>query len=90
MFIDAPVGAGFSYAESEFEFSMNNEEIARDILTCIKEFFKLKPKFVHVPTYVAGDSYGGKIAIEFANMWYKVWNSKTMNNFQNLVFQINF
>lgn len=32
----------------------------------------MNPEFTKTPTYIASESYGGKMTVEFANVWYKV------------------
>ncbi|XP_014217800.1 uncharacterized protein LOC106646268 [Copidosoma floridanum] len=74
MFIDNPVGVGFSYVESSDAYSQNNKQIAKDLMECMKEFYRQFPKFENTPTYIAGESYGGKMAVEFAYLWYQEQN----------------
>lgn len=66
LFIDNPVGTGFSYTESNKALTKTNKQIAEDLLTCILGFYKKHPQFRHVPLYVASESYGGKMAVDFA------------------------
>lgn len=66
LFIDNPVGTGFSYVEDSSLFTKNNAEIADDLLTFIKEFYRLNPEFKATPLHIYAESYGGKMAPEFA------------------------
>ncbi|XP_060832676.1 retinoid-inducible serine carboxypeptidase-like [Bombus pascuorum] len=70
LFIDNPVGTGFSYTTLG-GFTTRNAEIAEDLLECIKGFLKQLPEFADVPTYITTESYGGKMGAEFALLWYK-------------------
>ena len=72
LFIDNPVGSGFSYTTSSAALAKNNEQIAIDLLVCIEKFLEQFPRFAQVPTYITSESYGGKMAAEFAYLWYKV------------------
>lgn len=72
LFIDNPVGSGFSYTTSNGALAKNNEQIASDLLVCIGKFLEQFPSFSEVPTYITSESYGGKMAAEFAYIWYKV------------------
>ena len=72
MFIDNPIGAGFSYATNSSDFPKTNAEIAADLLECMRGFYNKLPEFRNVPTYIMSESYGGKMAVEFALVWYKV------------------
>ncbi|RLU26384.1 hypothetical protein DMN91_000178 [Ooceraea biroi] len=69
LFIDNPVGAGFSYAETASGFVKTNAEIASDLVECMRGFYKQLPKFQNVPTYITTESYGGKMGAEFALVW---------------------
>ncbi|XP_003484729.1 retinoid-inducible serine carboxypeptidase-like [Bombus impatiens] len=71
LFIDNPVGTGFSYTTTLGGYTTTNAEIAHDLLECIKGFLKQLPEFANVPTYITTESYGGKMGAEFALSWYK-------------------
>lgn len=72
LFIDNPVGTGFSYTTTSAALARTNNQIAIDLLVCIKAFLKQLPEFENVPTYITAESYGGKMAVEFAYLWDKV------------------
>ncbi|XP_070150580.1 retinoid-inducible serine carboxypeptidase [Polyergus mexicanus] len=69
LFIDNPVGAGFSYGQNKSAFATTNAQIASDLLECIRGFYKQLPQFKPVPTYITTESYGGKMGAEFALVW---------------------
>ncbi|XP_015125163.1 retinoid-inducible serine carboxypeptidase [Diachasma alloeum] len=71
LFIDNPVGSGFSYVENTTAFATTNKQIADDLLKCMKGFLDKFPGFQKVPTYVTAESYGGKMAAELGLVWYK-------------------
>ncbi|XP_063987297.1 retinoid-inducible serine carboxypeptidase-like [Diachasmimorpha longicaudata] len=71
LFIDNPVGSGFSYVDNRSAFTTTNKQIANDLLECMRNFLKKFPRFQRVPTYVAAESYGGKMAAELGLVWYK-------------------
>jgi serine carboxypeptidase 1 len=66
LFIDNPVGTGFSYVDSSSAFTTTNAEIAEDLVNFIKGFLDAHPDFKTVPLYIFSESYGGKMAAEFA------------------------
>ncbi|XP_015188707.1 PREDICTED: retinoid-inducible serine carboxypeptidase-like [Polistes dominula] len=80
LFIDNPVGAGFSYVENLSAYALTNEQIAIDLVECMKGFLKKLPKFSNVPTYILTESYGGKMGAEFALIWYKEQQSGTIKS----------
>ncbi|KOX69411.1 Retinoid-inducible serine carboxypeptidase [Melipona quadrifasciata] len=45
LFIDNPVGTGFSYITTQAGYTTTNTEIAHDLLECIKGFLKQLPAF---------------------------------------------
>lgn len=72
LFIDNPVGSGFSYVDSDAALCKNNTQIANDLVEFLKQFYETLPEFKKVPLYVFGQSYGGKMAVEFVLNLYKV------------------
>lgn len=67
LFLDNPVGVGYSYfGENRTNFVRTNEEIGRDLIVFMESFLKAHKEFETVPLYVFGESYGGKMAVEFA------------------------
>ncbi|KAF2898897.1 hypothetical protein ILUMI_07280 [Ignelater luminosus] len=66
LFIDNPVGVGFSYVENHSAYAKTNREIADDLVKCLEGFYEKRPDFLHVPLYITGESYGGKMLVEFA------------------------
>ncbi|XP_046826031.1 retinoid-inducible serine carboxypeptidase-like isoform X2 [Vespa crabro] len=71
LFIDNPVGTGFSYVENVTAYAKTNKQIALDLVECMRGFLKELPEFSNVPTYILTESYGGKMGAEFALVWYK-------------------
>jgi serine carboxypeptidase 1 len=72
LFIDNPVGTGFSYVDSNSALTKTNAEIAEDLVTFTGRFLKAHPEFKTVPLYIFSESYGGKMAAEFALVLDKV------------------
>ena len=72
LFIDNPVGTGFGYVAKSSAFATTNGQIAADLLTCIRSFYNRLPQFNKVPVYIMSQSYGGKMAVEFALVWHEV------------------
>jgi len=73
LFIDNPVGSGFSYVDNTAHFTATNKEIALDLVELMKGFYSLHPEFEEVPLHIFCESYGGKMAPEFA---LELWNAK--------------
>ncbi|XP_071502853.1 retinoid-inducible serine carboxypeptidase-like [Diadema antillarum] len=66
LFIDNPVGAGYSYVTADSAYTTNVSQIADDLLTCITAFFKKLPQFETIPFYIFSESYGGKMTAAFS------------------------
>ncbi|XP_044736265.1 retinoid-inducible serine carboxypeptidase-like [Chrysoperla carnea] len=66
LFIDSPVGTGFSYVKNQSALTKNNTQAALDLIECLRGFYKKLPEFQNSSVYITAQSYGGKIAIEFA------------------------
>lgn len=66
LFIDNPVGTGFSYTDTEDALTTNNTQIAIDLVSLMRGFYVLHPEFKTVDLHIFSESYGGKMAAEFA------------------------
>ena len=66
LFIDNPVGTGYSYVTDQGAFARNNSQIAKDLVTLVKEFLKANPEFQQIPLTIFTESYGGKMTVGFA------------------------
>ncbi|XP_075235721.1 retinoid-inducible serine carboxypeptidase-like isoform X2 [Lycorma delicatula] len=85
LYIDNPVGSGFSYVENESLYVKTNHEIAVDLVTFTKEFYKKLKKFSETPLYIFAESYGGKMAIEFAyDLYQEIKNHNLKINFKGI------
>lgn len=60
LFVDSPVGTGFSIAEKDEDIPMNEEHVVAHLFSVLTEFFQLNPSFQSRPLFVGGESYGGK------------------------------
>jgi len=60
LFLDSPIGSGFSIAPSEDHIPTNQEEVAKDLYAALQAFFNLNPLFRGRPFLLAGESYAGK------------------------------
>lgn len=62
LFVDNPVGTGFSYTDRPDAYATNVSTVASDMLVLLKHFFSEKPEFQSIPFYIFSESYGGKMA----------------------------
>ncbi|XP_032680905.1 retinoid-inducible serine carboxypeptidase-like [Odontomachus brunneus] len=80
LFIDNPVGAGYSHVESMSAFVKTNAQIASDLVECMRGFYKQLPSFQNISTYITTESYGGKMGAEFALAWYRAQKAGTIKS----------
>ncbi|CAD5123674.1 DgyrCDS11993 [Dimorphilus gyrociliatus] len=71
LFIDNPVGTGFSYVTSQDAYSTSVEQIALDLVQVMKSFLKEVKEFKSIPFYIFSESYGGKMTAAFSKELYK-------------------
>ncbi|KAK9935322.1 hypothetical protein M0R45_022428 [Rubus argutus] len=61
LFLDNPIGSGFSIASSTEEIPRDQFSVAKHLYIAITEFIKLDPtSFSSRPLYIVGESYAGK------------------------------
>ncbi|KAI7734312.1 hypothetical protein M8C21_006593 [Ambrosia artemisiifolia] len=63
LFVDSPVGTGFSYVEDDKLFVKTDEEAAIDLTTLLKAIYNVNTKLEGSPLYIFAESYGGKFAV---------------------------
>ncbi|XP_036328275.1 retinoid-inducible serine carboxypeptidase-like isoform X4 [Rhagoletis pomonella] len=86
LFIDNPVGSGFSYVDRSRYLTKTNNEIALDLVSLMKGFYKRHPEFETVPLHIFCESYGGKMAPEFAlELYYAVQRGELRSNLTSVV-----
>ncbi|KAH9523899.1 hypothetical protein Btru_047352 [Bulinus truncatus] len=66
LYIDNPVGVGFSYTESEEGYRVDQDGYAKDLYSFIVQFYKIFPEYYQRELYIGGESYAGKYASAFA------------------------
>ncbi|KAJ9549040.1 hypothetical protein OSB04_021583 [Centaurea solstitialis] len=60
LFLDSPIGSGFSIASTPEEIPTDQEAVARHLFIAIRKFVGLDPLFKSRPIYITGESYAGK------------------------------
>ncbi|KYR01979.1 peptidase S10 family protein [Tieghemostelium lacteum] len=83
MYIDNPVGTGFSYTTSDDGYSNNEVEIAQNLYNLLTQFYQIYPEFSDNDLYLTGESYAGKYVPALAYYIYE--QNQLKNTFINLV-----
>ncbi|KAG8181456.1 hypothetical protein JTE90_017518 [Oedothorax gibbosus] len=71
LYVDNPVGAGFSFTDNENGYATGQDQIANDLYTFLQQFFKVYNKYSKNDFYVCGESYGGQYV---PHLGYKLHN----------------
>ncbi|GLU08053.1 hypothetical protein SLE2022_249820 [Rubroshorea leprosula] len=59
IYLDSPVGVGFSYSKNASDYNTGDLQTASDTHAFLLKWFQLYPEFLSNPFYVAGESYAG-------------------------------
>lgn len=59
VFLEQPVGVGYSYSENEEDYRIGDDQAAKDNLATIISFLDKFPHFNHTALYITSESYGG-------------------------------
>uniref|UniRef100_T1J5M9 Carboxypeptidase n=1 Tax=Strigamia maritima TaxID=126957 RepID=T1J5M9_STRMM len=85
LFVDNPVGTGFSYVTNSSAYARNNLQIANDLFLFLSGFLKKLPEFQKVPFFIFSESYGGKMAAGFAKkLQAEIINGSIICNFKGI------
>merc|ERR1712232_786917 len=60
LFLDNPVGTGFSYTDTEEGFASDQYQVGKDLYSAVSQFFQLFPALRANEFYVTGESFAGK------------------------------
>ncbi|KAJ8004781.1 hypothetical protein DPEC_G00139880 [Dallia pectoralis] len=60
LYIDNPVGTGFSFTDDDNGFAQNQDDVGRDLYSALTQFFQIFPEYQSNPFYATGESYAGK------------------------------
>ena len=59
LFVDQPVGTGFSYTSDPSDDVTSEKQVSDDVLDFLLEFFDQKPELLHNDLFITGESYAG-------------------------------
>lgn len=61
IFLDAPVGTGFSYATTDAAYNISDTSSAAQTYEFLRKWLVSHPSFLANPLYITGDSYSGVV-----------------------------
>lgn len=67
VFLEQPVGVGFSYSNNKDDYKIGDDQAAKDNLATIRGFLTRFPQFADSPLYITSESYGGHYMPTLAN-----------------------
>ncbi|CAL4060821.1 unnamed protein product, partial [Meganyctiphanes norvegica] len=85
MFVDNPVGTGYSYVDN-FDYLCEDEQcIANDLVELVKGAMEAVPDLQKMPFYAFSESYGGKMVTDFALAFdAAIKNGDVVSDFQGI------
>ncbi|KAK7399272.1 hypothetical protein VNO78_10452 [Psophocarpus tetragonolobus] len=85
LYLEAPVGVGFSYVKggSSYE-TVNDETTARDNLVFLQRWFKKFPQYRHRDLFLAGESYAGHYIPQLAKLMIEINKKEKMFNLKGI------
>lgn len=60
IYIDNPVGAGYSFTGQDQGYARNQTQVGRDLYSAMVQFFRMFPQLHGRPFFITGESYAGK------------------------------
>lgn len=60
IYIDNPVGTGFSFTDDEAGYATNEKDVGNNLYEALKQFFTLFNELQDNDFFITGESYGGK------------------------------
>jgi len=85
LYVDQPVGTGFSYGSGLADYDFNEDQISRDMYEFMQKFLQQFPQYSKLPFFITGESYAGHYIPAIS---YKIFSenlkSKTKINLKGL------
>ncbi|XP_068094770.1 LOW QUALITY PROTEIN: probable serine carboxypeptidase CPVL [Hyperolius riggenbachi] len=60
LYIDNPVGTGFSFTGNDKGYAVNQDDVGRDLYSALTQFFQIFSEYQKNDFYATGESYAGK------------------------------
>lgn len=78
LFIDSPVGAGFSYVDNLELLTKSDDLVVHDLYEFVRKFLIENERYRGVPLHIFGESYSGKIVMLLAQMLQKAIDNESI------------
>ncbi|PQQ06278.1 serine carboxypeptidase-like 45 [Prunus yedoensis var. nudiflora] len=73
LYLETPVGVGFSYSKSSSSYvAVDDEATARDNLVFLQRWFNKFPQYKHRDLFLTGESYAGHYIPQLANLMVEI------------------
>jgi vitellogenic carboxypeptidase-like protein len=79
LYIDNPVGSGFSFTQSSQGFAQNEQNVADDLYEALQQFFTLFSEYRNNNFYLTGESYAGKFIPAIGYKLHTMANTSNIN-----------
>eukprot|EP00475_Leptophrys_vorax_P039794 TRINITY_DN724_c0_g2_i1.p1 TRINITY_DN724_c0_g2~~TRINITY_DN724_c0_g2_i1.p1 ORF type:complete len:441 (+),score=88.36 TRINITY_DN724_c0_g2_i1:64-1386(+) len=76
IFVDQPVGSGFSYADYSDDYVTSETQVAEDMYQFLQGFFSKYPQYKGLDFFVTGESYAGHYVPAVSN---RIFNANKKN-----------
>jgi vitellogenic carboxypeptidase-like protein len=60
LYIDNPVGTGYSFTSNDEGYAHSQDDVARDLYSALTQFFQIYTDYLSNSFYITGESYAGK------------------------------
>lgn len=79
VFLEQPVGVGFSYSDNKDDYKIGDDQAAQDNLNTVLAFLVKFPQFNNSALYITSESYGGHYMPTWADAIIKYNDANTYN-----------
>jgi serine carboxypeptidase-like clade 2 len=66
LWVDSPLGAGFSFSQTPGDYNTDNNKTIADLTVFLQQWLQLFPSFVGRPLWLTGESYSGDYSLLLA------------------------
>ena len=67
LYVDQPIGTGYSYVGQPDAYATTEDEVSTDLYYFLQQFYLQYPSLASVPLFITGESYGGHYIPAFSS-----------------------